>query len=68
MVTPFFVDGHADAATHLLARAAELRTEKGRIKGQWHKNDAEMVAGELERMADRIVRLSAAYRRSGWRR
>jgi len=38
----------------LAARASVLRTPAGIIRAQWHPNDAEMVAGELDRQAAAI--------------
>lgn len=51
------------AAAILRARARHLRTDAGRIASEWHKADADMVAGELERMAKEVARLSPAPRR-----
>jgi len=54
----------AAAAALLRARARYLRTVEGRRAAEWHQDDALMVAGELDRMARAVARLTTAQRRS----
>lgn len=46
------------AAAMLRQRARYLRTPEGRRAAEWHVNDADMVAGELERQASALTRMS----------